>query len=72
VVQPWVKEIPPSVYLPSSSPEIAPWGGLECDDGAETGGTTDFGVLVALDGELDSIGGFGFHFEFRACKNPRG
>ena len=25
VVHPWVKEIPPSVYFPSSSPEIEPY-----------------------------------------------
>ena len=24
VVQPWVKEIPPSVYFPSNSPEMEP------------------------------------------------
>jgi hypothetical protein len=36
---------------------------MECRGGR---GRTDFGVLVALDGELDAIGGLGLDFKLGA------
>ena len=60
VVQPWVREIPPSVYFPSSSPEMEP----HVKKAEVGGGLTSFRILVSFDGELNAIGSFGFYFKF--------
>ena len=68
--------MPPSVYFPSSSPEMLPthyqfmclifWVSLG------GGGSTSFGVLRAFDGELDAVGCFSFYFEFCAYARRKG